>query len=222
MLVFYRYFEKKSFICEKFFFSYEKKPSHNEKKSSINEKTATTDHCAMNPLIMNNIAALTHALTVIEGLPEGVFADQSEASFSASVGEHFRHIIEHYQLFLAGLPIGLVDYDSRPRNAQLETDPANARASIQNLCQRLRDLSAADPNQPLMVRCCTALETAEEAPVPSCVSRELVFLHSHSVHHFALITLILKRHGLTVDANFGIAPATLATPTSRSPAHEGR
>ncbi len=181
----------------------------------------------MNPLIMNNIAALTHALTVIEGLPEGVFADQSEASFSASVGEHFRHIIEHYQLFLAGLPIGLVDYDSRPRNAQLETDPANARAGIQNLCQRLRALSAAttDPNQPLMVRCCTAVGTAvetTEAPVPSCVSRELVFLHSHSVHHFALITLILKRHGLTVDANFGIAPATLATPASRSPAHEGR
>ena len=173
------------------------------------------------PFVANNIAALERALGVIDGLPERVFADhftdQSGAAFSASVGEHFRHVIEHYRLFLDGWPGGSVDYDARPRNAQLETDPARARAAIDDLCQRLRALPAGlDPGLPVAVRCRTGSETgsetgsAGEQPVPSCVGRELVFLHGHSVHHFALIVLILKHRGITVAQDFGIAPSTSA------------
>lgn len=51
-------------------------------------------------------------------------------------------------------------------------------------------------------------------PAPSSLGRELVFLHSHSVHHFALIVIIviiLKQRGITVEQNFGIAQSTLVS-----------
>lgn len=172
----------------------------------------TTARPAMSPtspLVANNITALERALVVIEHLPDAVFTDKSEASFSASVGEHFRHIIEHYRMFLSGWPDGFVDYDRRPRNAQLETDMASARAGIRDLCRCLRALpDDIDLTRPLEVCCCTG--TGEEPPVPSCVGRELVFLHSHSVHHFALIVILLEQRGITAEQNFGLAPSTLA------------
>ena len=171
----------------------------------------TASRPALNPIVADNLTALERALGVIDNLPVAAFTDKSEAAFSASVGEHFRHLIEHYQAFLDGWPGGVVDYDARPRNAQLETDMASARASIENLRRRLRALPAdLDLAQPVAVRCCTGAEM-KASPVPSCLSRELVFLHGHSVHHFALIVIILKQRGITVEQNFGIAPATLVS-----------
>jgi hypothetical protein len=34
-------------------------------------------------------------------------------------------------------------------------------------------------------------------------------LCSHAVHHFALIAMILRAHGIDVDPKFGVAPSTL-------------
>ncbi len=163
---------------------------------------------ALIPLVADNIIALERALTIINRLPETAFTDQSEPTFSASVGEHFRHIIEHYRLFLNNWRDGLVDYNRRPRNAQLETDPASARAGIQDLCRQLRKLpDNLDLNQSIAVRCYAACETSGQ-PMSSCLGRELVFLHSHSTHHFALIAIILKQHGIAAHEDFGFAPST--------------
>jgi hypothetical protein len=46
--------------------------------------------------------------------------------------------------------------------------------------------------------------------VASSVGRELVFLATHAVHHFAVLHVYCLQHGLIVDADLGRAPATLA------------
>ncbi len=43
----------------------------------------------------------------------------------------------------------------------------------------------------------------------SSLRRELHFLLSHTVHHYALIAMILARHGVEVEPDFGVAPSTL-------------
>ena len=54
---------------------------------------------------------------------------------------------------------------------------------------------------------------ADDAPsVPwsgSTVRRELDFLLSHTVHHYALIAMSLRLRGLPVPAELGVAPSTL-------------
>ncbi|MEP0552783.1 MAG: hypothetical protein ABJE29_00430, partial [Balneola sp.] len=43
----------------------------------------------------------------------------------------------------------------------------------------------------------------------SSIRRELQFLVSHTVHHYALIGLILKTMDVEVPEDFGVAPSTL-------------
>ncbi|MBP6670575.1 MAG: hypothetical protein KA180_14065, partial [Gemmatimonadales bacterium] len=43
----------------------------------------------------------------------------------------------------------------------------------------------------------------------SSVKRELQFLVSHTVHHYALIKELLRREGFDPGAEFGVAPSTL-------------
>ena len=45
---------------------------------------------------------------------------------------------------------------------------------------------------------------------PSSTGRELQFLCSHTVHHYALIKLLLDGSGLDLGVEFGMAPSTLA------------
>ncbi|MBK7948380.1 MAG: hypothetical protein IPK00_06475 [Deltaproteobacteria bacterium] len=53
--------------------------------------------------------------------------------------------------------------------------------------------------------------------VASTLSRELHFVASHTVHHFALIRLTLARCGRSTPAEFGVSPSTLAHRDRRIP-----
>ena len=44
---------------------------------------------------------------------------------------------------------------------------------------------------------------------PSTVRRELIFLVSHTVHHYALIAVMLRHQAVGLPADFGVAPSTL-------------
>jgi hypothetical protein len=48
-----------------------------------------------------------------------------------------------------------------------------------------------------------------EGFMESSISRELQVLSSHTVHHFALIAITLRVHGVEIDSDFGMAPSTL-------------
>jgi len=52
--------------------------------------------------------------------------------------------------------------------------------------------------------------TPDPEPVaPSSVKRELQFLVSHTLHHYALIALQLKQQDQPVQPGFGMAPSTV-------------
>jgi hypothetical protein len=75
---------------------------------------------------------------------------------------------------------------------------------------RLKELSWLDSEMPLKVR----LEEGGEQPDPSSwscssVRRELQSLVSHTVHHYALIALMLQLNGVEPTEEFGVAPSTL-------------
>ncbi len=46
-------------------------------------------------------------------------------------------------------------------------------------------------------------------PSRSTVGRELQFLVSHTVHHFAIIAVMHSSQGIELPPDFGIAPSTL-------------
>jgi hypothetical protein len=147
----------------------------------------------MTELIQVNLEWLRQATDLLNRLSPSAYGE---------VSGHMRHIVEFYECFLDGLPAGRIDYDARSRDQTLERSAVAADARIHLLSGRLK--SAPELRGDALV--CVRLE---ESSATSSVGRELQVLSSHTVHHFALIALTLRAHGVAVDPKFGVAPSTL-------------
>jgi len=158
-------------------------------------------------VVTANLDALRQGSDLIRRLPDAGYGEATDGA--APVGPHFRHVIEHYSCFLAGHASGRVNYDARERDPALERDRDAALARIEELAGELRRLAGADLEAPAEVRleCGSGGEPAQWSR--STVGRELQFLLSHTVHHFALIGLLLAQRGIGTGADFGVAPSTL-------------
>jgi hypothetical protein len=130
----------------------------------------------------------------------------------AKVGGHFRHNLDFANSFLNGLAGGMIDYHRRERDPRVESDRRYAIERVLLLTRRLRNLSVTETE--LFV----SSEIEPGVRHRSSVARELEFLHSHTVHHHALIAEKLRSAGVKLSADFGVAPSTLEFWKSRNAA----
>lgn len=157
-----------------------------------------------------NVRFLRQGLELLESLDDGAFTAPGGAVGQAGVGAHLRHAIDYYRCFLDGLADGRIDYDARQREPRVEADRRAAAESICEIIAGLERLRDEDADTPLAVRVDAA--AWEGAPVSwgrSSLARELQFLLSHTVHHYALIAAVLRGQGLEPSEGFGVAPSTL-------------
>lgn len=138
------------------------------------------------------------------------FGPQHEA-FAARLGPHLRHVIEHYEALLSGSDPQLVDYDHRARDRQLETDPQLAVWRIERLIEALQTLVTSSREAGEIVTVGVRMGLAGEAfgLMPSTLARELHFVASHAIHHYAVLRDSLLQQGITLPAGFGKAPETV-------------
>ncbi len=177
----------------------------------------TPENATMQRLLGFNRQVLDQALAVVGGhalprVPQSAppSVPPSLPPFTGPVGAHLRHVVEHYEALVNGLTLGVVDYDSRPRDRQLETSPTLARDRLLGLRQVLGQWTPDMLDRPVQVLGQGGSTGDFDFCVASSVGRELAFLASHAVHHFALLAEHLQRHGVPVPAHFGKAPATVA------------
>lgn len=130
--------------------------------------------------------------------------------YARPVGAHLRHLIEHYEALLFAPQPGFVDYDRRPRDGGLERCPIQADERLRALQQQLAHGAGLDLQAPLQVLGQAGLAGELAFQVISSVGRELVFLASHAVHHFALLRGFCIANGIDIAPDFGHAPATVA------------
>lgn len=161
----------------------------------------------MDTLIEDNLGCLEQGIRLLQNLSRDLYARPCATCFNSSIGGHVRHNTDHYEQFLAGLPEGRIDYDARSRNREVETDPEVAGA----LLERLRDALAAVPAESLDAEVEVRMDGGGCSEwTRSSLRRELQFLISHTIHHYALIVAIAGAHGFTeFPAGFGVAPSTL-------------
>ncbi len=160
-------------------------------------------------LIADNIGYLQQAAELLRGLRDDVYGKIIPLAFGSGIGSHVRHCVEHYESFLAGWRSGKIDYDARARDVRVECDRGHALNRIQALIAALRELQEQEEERSVKVKQDSSAAHAAAAWSHSTVRRELQFLVSHTVHHYALIAIILRLHGLEPHADFGIAPSTL-------------
>jgi len=160
--------------------------------------------------VEGNLIVLGQAVDVLVRLDDDTYSSWSPVPGGSPVGAHFRHVFDHYRAFFSGLATDEIDYDARERQVPLERDRQLAVATALGFATDLRRLPADLADRPVRV---TLRSVAGRSTGPdwsqSSLRRELQFLVSHSVHHYALIRELLRQSGFDAGEGFGVAPSTL-------------
>ncbi len=166
----------------------------------------TSSVTGSSPLALDSVRLLAEGRSLLEGLDDAVFLGTPAVRLGA-VASHFRHCLDFYLCFLRGLGRGAVDYDERTRDPRVESDRRRAVALAAELEGRLSALAAdVEPRELAVER---GNGTGALASQRSTVGRELQFLASHTLHHYALIGALLRLQGVEPGEEWGLAPATL-------------
>jgi len=164
-------------------------------------------------LIATNTALLQQALALVLPLDDATYSTSPADLAPHRVGSHLRHALEFYGCFLEGLETSCIDYDARKRDETIERDRHAAADKISSIIRRLDKTSSLAADEALTVR----MEDGDpNVCLRSSVGRELQALSSHTIHHFALIAVTLRAHGVEVDPLFGMSPSTLHFQAARS------
>lgn len=159
------------------------------------------------------------AAKLIEGLEDDFYTGSSFGK--GSIGAHFRHNVDIANNLLNGLKNGTIDYGERERDVRVEKSRQFALKRIEQLTSRLKEL----PSGLLEMMVAVRSDIEPRICHLSSVARELDFLHSHTVHHHAMIAEKLRSLGHGVSFDFGVAPSTLrfwSQESSNLPAHSSQ
>lgn len=152
---------------------------------------------------------LLQGLDLLFQVDDRKYSQVARAPFDASIGGHFRHVLEHFHCLIEGLPSGEVNYDARRRNPRIEKEVTFAAIAT---CDVLRVLKKWD-GETLERKCATvssvAYHSKSAATIDSNAGRELAYCIGHAIHHYAIVRLICNEVGVDVPKDFGYAPSTL-------------
>jgi uncharacterized damage-inducible protein DinB len=151
--------------------------------------------------LLDDLAAL------LIDLPEEAYLATPLPGVSGSIGGHVRHTLDHIAAFAGGGPSTTLNYDRRERGTAVERDPSAALRTILRLKASLVSRRLDGLDQPVQVASMIA-SSGESVTGWSTLARELAFVVSHTVHHQAIIALLLAVQGLGAPAWFGYAPST--------------
>ena len=164
----------------------------------------TTDKIAALQLL--NIETLQRLRVALESVDQSLYTHVNLKG-KASVGQHVRHTLEFYQCLFEGGES--VNYDERKRDILIESSAEHARVTIDSIIRRLEGVAK---DFPLTLSADLPSASKEQLLVGSSLSRELLYVLEHSIHHMAVIRILIKDEepGFVLEDSFGVAYSTLA------------
>ena len=157
----------------------------------------------MKAYISANIGSLKALQEVILDCDDSAYQAVSKPAFQSSLGQHARHIVEHYQCFFSQIKAGkMLNYDLRCRDPRLDTERETCIDVINGLIAEFESFQTLDIDM-------HTSDDYSQYEARSSLCRELMFLVSHTEHHNAMIAAMKRLSGDKVDESFGVANATL-------------
>lgn len=142
---------------------------------------------------------------VIDELSPVQYTEPVKLLSQSSIGQHTRHILEFFVELNKGYETGMVDYDKRIRNKNIEADKDFAITTIRQI-----EASIQKPDKELLLQAEYGEGEAHSAQVFSNYYRELVYNLEHTVHHMALIRIGVNAvSDVVIPDEFGVAASTL-------------
>ncbi|MDB5148763.1 MAG: DinB family protein [Mucilaginibacter sp.] len=142
---------------------------------------------------------------VIDELSPVQYTEPVKLLSQSSIGQHTRHILEFFVELNKGYETGMVDYDKRIRNKNIEADKDFAITTIRQV-----EANIQKPDKELLLQAEYGEGEAHSAQVFSNYYRELVYNLEHTVHHMALIRIGVNAvSDVVIPDEFGVAASTL-------------
>lgn len=170
----------------------------------------------MELILEDTVVCLRQGIQFLGQLEQDHYTQAHPNCYGSTIGGHVRHNLDHFLCFEHGIALGKVDYDARERDEFLERDPSYAASKMEELETFIHSLQHENLDRPLQVKMDSGASHEEiENWSQSSVRRELQFLISHTIHHYALIATLFSRGGVQLPEDFGVAPSTLRYRKSR-------
>ena len=165
----------------------------------------THEPAALRPLV----GLLRQLFDLVEALTDEEYTRKPVGVVESSIGGHVRHNLDHVAALLRDLPTGRVCYDHRDRGTDVERDRVSALDEVLRLERALLAFAWGDVPASVALSALVAPDLPP-ALVPTSAERELAFVASHTIHHNALVRVMVKLIGAPVPAEFGYAQSTIA------------
>ncbi|CEL52377.1 FK506-binding protein 5 OS=Rhizopus delemar (strain RA 99-880 / ATCC MYA-4621 / FGSC 9543 / NRRL 43880) GN=FKBP5 PE=3 SV=1 [Rhizoctonia solani AG-1 IB] len=162
-----------------------------------------------------------HVMGQAIDLLENTLTDDKQLTYQSKYipGKHLRHARDHYALLSKAVlditstgasnsqaPVTL-SYDARIRDTPMETSITAGIQAFREAVQQLDDIAKYAPEDLPVVL--TADTGPHQQTLNTTYGRELWFGSLHAIHHWSMVRVIAGELGLTLNANFGIAPSTI-------------
>jgi len=165
-------------------------------------------NCAFE-LIRATEDVLSQGLTLLFELGDTTYSKTAGVPFHASIGGHYRHVLEHFESLIKGLRAGEINYDARERNLRLQSEVTYATVATCDVLRALKRYSADTLSRNCKVINSVGYGSSQPVSMDSNIARELGYCIGHAIHHYAIIRLICHELAVRVPTEFGVAPSTL-------------
>jgi uncharacterized damage-inducible protein DinB len=152
---------------------------------------------------------LSQGLRLLFELEDATYSRTADAPFHASIGGHYRHVLEHFESLIKGLRAREINYDARERNLRMQSEVTYASVVTCDMLRALRRCSAETLSRNCKVINSVGYGSSQPVSMDSNIGRELAYCIGHAIHHYAIIRLLCHELGVSVPAEFGVAPSTL-------------
>jgi hypothetical protein len=124
-----------------------------------------------------------------------------------SIGKHYRHIIEFFEVMIAGAEKGEINYDDRKHDPALE----QSREKCLERLRGIRNALTLGPARRMKLSGSYTREADTRFALFTNLMRELVYNIEHAIHHMAIIRIALQHEfpDIQVSREFGYAYSTL-------------
>ncbi len=164
----------------------------------------------MHMQVQTNAEYIFNQLTdLLDHLSDDQYISTPEIFSGASVGKHYRHIIEFFQCVSLAGATDTICYDNRLRDVRIENSRALAKELLSDLKQ---DLATMDNEKRLtLVGDLATSYSSENSYMLTSLFREFHYAVEHAIHHMAIIKMGVTQSfpDVVIATEFGVAPSTL-------------
>jgi hypothetical protein len=141
----------------------------------------------------------------LEQISQQEYIQPCKTLFNNTIGQHVRHVIELFQCLEKGYEHGVVNYEKRKRDLDIETDKALASRLLLEIHNGL-----GRSNKELTLEATYDDHSTEPITIATNYFREVAYNLEHTIHHMALIRVGLTEVAtIILPENFGVASSTV-------------